>query len=410
MVGNRMLEIKGIATKFLPLWIRICIFVLFILALLLALNIGALPRWANAHDFNPITELSWAGFYRSDMGVTDSSGNVISWLSQEGGATMSVSGTQYPTVMADYWQSGVDGMRFNGASCLFSNSAIPNGQTGYVIAYFTGEWGVAEDISGRVLQIGQGNNAVYYLSMVVPLNPSTSNPYTEIQQRNNDTADFVRGGTSLSPTGRYIIEWWSDGSDYFIAIDGVSESLTIRSGANSGDWAGDVATKNTWAIGSSVAPSGCGGNAVKMTVGIIGIMDDIVPSDQQRDDLRWWIWGHFDDQAEPTPTPTITPTPTPTPRPFQIGDGLDRVQSATNTNSAMGDILWGFIILGGGLLLLFILRVPAILLLPLGMLLFLLAGLLGLLPLWPILAAIMVGGLILTVIVLTRGSAEGSEE
>lgn len=70
-----------------------------------------------------------------------------------------------------------------------------------------------------------------------------------ISQRNSDTSDILRGDTALSTGVPYILEWASSGTAYSLRVNNVSQTLTIDSGANNGDWFGDTVNRDNFVLG-----------------------------------------------------------------------------------------------------------------------------------------------------------------
>jgi hypothetical protein len=84
-----------------------------------------------------------------------------------------------------------------------------------------------------------------YFSIVV-----TGTDYISVYQRDNDTLDIVRGGTTLLADKWYHVVLISNGSAYSIYLDGEAESLTVASGANNGDWFADTNNRDNVTIGA----------------------------------------------------------------------------------------------------------------------------------------------------------------
>lgn len=70
-----------------------------------------------------------------------------------------------------------------------------------------------------------------------------------LYQRNNDTSDGLRVHTDTILAWPYVVAWFSDGSTSGVATDGWTEALGVFSGANNGDWFGDVAARDNVTIG-----------------------------------------------------------------------------------------------------------------------------------------------------------------
>jgi hypothetical protein len=76
-----------------------------------------------------------------------------------------------------------------------------------------------------------------------------------VYQRDNDTADTVRGGTTLV-TGRwYHVVVTSTGSVYALYVDGAAETPSVVTGANNGDWFADTSARDNVTIGGLLRTS-----------------------------------------------------------------------------------------------------------------------------------------------------------
>ena len=71
----------------------------------------------------------------------------------------------------------------------------------------------------------------------------------ELTQRNADTADVIRGGTTINDSVWRCMVFKSTGTAYNIYLNSVAEALLVSSGANNGDWIGDCTSLDVTAIG-----------------------------------------------------------------------------------------------------------------------------------------------------------------
>ena len=101
----------------------------------------------------------------------------------------------------------------------------------------------------NVLAVGRASQVV--LASNVTADPTDSfvaarkwrndtNPNIMIQQQNDDTADSVRGSTTINYSTWYTQIWSSNGTAYDFRVNGNNETETVIAGANNGDWFGDV--------------------------------------------------------------------------------------------------------------------------------------------------------------------------
>lgn len=74
-------------------------------------------------------------------------------------------------------------------------------------------------------------------------------------QTDNDVADNVRGGTTLSAATTYIAVFSSSGSAYTFRLNGAGETETVITGADTGDWFADITGGDSVSIGASVSNS-----------------------------------------------------------------------------------------------------------------------------------------------------------
>lgn len=79
----------------------------------------------------------------------------------------------------------------------------------------------------------------------------TAGRVLDCQQRNNDTLDRVIGSTVFSLNKWNIVFYTSGGSAYTLYVNGsTAETLTLLSGANSGDWFADTSARDNFLVGA----------------------------------------------------------------------------------------------------------------------------------------------------------------
>ncbi|KKQ86636.1 MAG: putative-Protein [Berkelbacteria bacterium GW2011_GWA2_38_9] len=78
---------------------------------------------------------------------------------------------------------------------------------------------------------------------------SANNYVIYIAQKNNDTADEIKGSTPLNDSLWHLATVTSSGSAWKLYIDGVAETITLVAGANSGDWFADTPNRDNLNIG-----------------------------------------------------------------------------------------------------------------------------------------------------------------
>jgi len=70
-----------------------------------------------------------------------------------------------------------------------------------------------------------------------------------IIQKNNDTTDQIEGSTAILADEWHHVAVVSTGSAYLLYVNGVLESLTVVTGANTGDWLADTLNRDNIALG-----------------------------------------------------------------------------------------------------------------------------------------------------------------
>ncbi len=81
-----------------------------------------------------------------------------------------------------------------------------------------------------------------------------------VLQRNNDTADLIRGSTDVSDDVWHMGALISSGTTYSIYLDGSNaEGLTVDGGTNNGDWFGDTDDRDNLMIGAAESLAGVSG-------------------------------------------------------------------------------------------------------------------------------------------------------
>ena len=96
-----------------------------------------------------------------------------------------------------------------------------------------------------------------------------------VEYRQNEaggTEDRLTGATAVAAAWK-ILEFWSDGSTIYAAVNGTLQSLTEASGANSGDWGEDVANIDNTVIGGLVTSAG-------LVNGLTGAISEILCYDR----------------------------------------------------------------------------------------------------------------------------------
>ena len=83
----------------------------------------------------------------------------------------------------------------------------------------------------------------------------SSNPNVRLEHRGSGDADSVRGSTTIAINTTYVLTWTSDGSSYSFFVNDAAETEAAAAGSLSGDWWGDITSKDVSCIGCFKASS-----------------------------------------------------------------------------------------------------------------------------------------------------------
>ncbi len=263
---------------------------------------------ARAQAYDPVVALDWKGFYRADHGISQTSNAVDGWGSQEGGETfLQTTATKKPTLTASSFGT-MPGIQCDGTTDIMSSStAFLNGTSGYVVLY--GKVGAAGGVVLSVSDIGTSSHYVHFKPSEL-----AGGANHMLLTQNESGGDQVYGSTTVSGVTPHVFEWWSDGTSYYMALDGVDQTLTAGVGANTGDWFGDTTLEDF--VNICAQKDVADGVWFSGTIGVLGVIDGSVPTPAERASLRSWVTNSWAAGVpDPTPTPTATPTVTPTATP-----------------------------------------------------------------------------------------------
>lgn len=73
---------------------------------------------------------------------------------------------------------------------------------------------------------------------------------------NAGVANIVTSTNPLSLSTSYLLRFYSDGGTYFIEINGVNETLLVAAGSNTGEWFGDISSRDNFVIGMLIRSIG----------------------------------------------------------------------------------------------------------------------------------------------------------
>lgn len=80
----------------------------------------------------------------------------------------------------------------------------------------------------------------------------TTTGFIRIGQRNNDTEDSLEGAVNIADGKWHSVFVTSTGTAYGLVIDGVADTLSVLTGANSGDWFADTLARDNFTVGALV--------------------------------------------------------------------------------------------------------------------------------------------------------------
>lgn len=179
-------------------------------------------------------------------GFQTSGSNVTRWDDTAGSLLHAAQGTStnQPTLGGSGATSHVD---FDGTDNYVFFSGTLTGMTST-----SGElWAVFEldglGTDGTIFAVGNSGSSTQYFGLRV-----NSSNKLEVFENNSGTPDIANGSTTLTTGQVYVVRLKSNASTWTLYLDGTAETLTASSGANNGDWWGDVGTRNRLALGALV--------------------------------------------------------------------------------------------------------------------------------------------------------------
>lgn len=237
--------------------------------------------------YNPLTALAFNGYYDARLGVTLTGGAVSAWASQEGGETFTQGvAAARPTLTSSAFGSNPGVFFGSGLHTMASSTGFLTGSSGYIATVVRID---DFDASGVTAFLSSANTGDSTRTMAFGFQGITEQVTN--QQRNNDTTDRVEGDADLDETSAYVVEYWSDGSGYFVRLSGggydaFSATTQVLSGANSGDWFADTTGLNLVSLGYH---SGCTCLHFRGTLGVLALVDGSVPTLSERNALRDYL-------------------------------------------------------------------------------------------------------------------------
>ena len=175
---------------------------------------------------------------------------VAQWTSDDAGARAFIQSTaaKRPT----YNTAGINSkatVDFDGVDDVLSiASAFLTGLSGHVFMVYRLD-GVPNSYQIIIASADEGS-ATRYISFYGRGN--TANPNIHYAQSNNDTADLLKGNTTVSNATNYLSDFSSNSTAVAARLNNVSQTLSVVTGANNGDWWDDSTAKDNVSIGASM--------------------------------------------------------------------------------------------------------------------------------------------------------------
>lgn len=151
--------------------------------------------------------------------------------------------------------SGVAALRFDGSDDILLSAYTPTGALGEVWAIWDGEdaesggwggvWTTADEAEAGLPGTG------YNRQLCIPYN-GDRHPWIVFTPDNDPNTTYFSAGGTVNDGTPYLTRWRSTDTAYKIALNGVDQTLTKRSGvngSNDGDWWSMVASRDNSAIG-----------------------------------------------------------------------------------------------------------------------------------------------------------------
>lgn len=222
------------------------------------------------------------------------------WLDQSGNNNdfSQSTATSQPILESGVWGTK-PGVTFDGTDDFMEAASVfLSGTSGYVAALMRID---AEPNTPMTLLSSSQAISTVTRFITTRARQSDASPFAGIAQRNDDTTDAVVGNATISTDDELVMEFWSDGDDYFISIDGVAQTLTALSGTSTGDWWGDTSNLDNLLLGALADTPNA--QFLDASLGVLFVTDDSVPGATGRANIR----DFMDDYAagnEPTFDPT----------------------------------------------------------------------------------------------------------
>jgi hypothetical protein len=178
---------------------------------------------------------------------------IINWISSEGSRYQFVQSTlsKCPSYDLSVLNS-LPGIYFDGVDDYLTSSTTTILNSTEDTLTIVGKLGAsAFDADQVLLACSDTATANYYWEVGID---SAGKFYVE--NKENDTADRVTGNTVMSPEDDFVLTITSDGFDYYMFVNRVAQTLTVTTGANSGEMPKDISGIDNMTIGGKVDSTG----------------------------------------------------------------------------------------------------------------------------------------------------------
>lgn len=132
---------------------------------------------------------------------------------------------------------------------------------------------------------------------------ASGSPAMDMFQQDGGSGDEVFGGTNLASATDYLLEWSSSGSAWVLRKNGAAESLSVATGANSGDWFGDVSGRDNFVLGAFKRTTE--GGFLDGKIAAVVIVDGTI-SDADRFAFYDWIEAKYGITMPDAPAPSTS--------------------------------------------------------------------------------------------------------
>lgn len=224
---------------------------------------------------------SVAGVWVADD-IAQSDGTAVSsWLDRTSSRNLAQATSSKQPLYRTTGVSTEPGVDFDGIDDLLvyaQGNALSIAGSGHVFAVFQIDsfaahgsvWGsrdhldTGEDLRGSVLTTGD----------------------VQFRQRANFAgADTYEVDANLATSTAYLVEWASDGSSYSCQVNGVSQSLIITGGSDTGDWFADVPGRDSFTVGGLKADIET--SFLNGRVGTVVVVNGAISLNDREDFYEW---------------------------------------------------------------------------------------------------------------------------